>query len=551
MTDAGRMFEPPAADLAVLNARVARLPSHLADCVRCAGDALGTGDLRTAQEQLARALQASPRQPDVLRLYGLLLARLGNLRAAIANFEAAIRAAPDDAVGYSQYAQVLDDAGDAAAASRVRDHAALRLPHSPLAWADLGASLVRGGRSAEALAALQRSVGLAPDYAPAQLDLGDALLAAGCVADGVAAIRRALALEPAYADAWLSLADIKTAPISIGDMEIMRSLLRGTGIAESERTKLGFALGKACEDHGQYHEAHTLFTEANRRRKLEVGAWDATAFLSQASQVEAAFSAPHAVAEDPELGAPAIFVVGMPRSGTTLVEQILASHPRVQGLGERGELARVLAEESARRQQQFPQWVPVATAGDWCRLGRRYLDLLAPEVSDGAHFVDKLPNNWQALGAIRAMLPAAHIVVCRRDALENCWSCFKQYFARGWEFTCDPQQLGVFWQAFDRAASAWAARAPARVREQSYEALGDDPQVQICALLDFCGLPFDAACLHAHESRRTVRTLSVAQVREPLHRARAVARGYGTLLDPLRRALGRSAGPAPPIAAGS
>lgn len=533
-----RLFMPPFTDASKVEARLAKLPPQLAEAVQRAGDALAKDDLGATQTVLRDALNVAPAQPDVLRIYGLLLARIGNLPAARANLDSALRAAPDDAVTYSQYARVCEDGGDVDAALRLRQGAVERLPDSPLAWADLGEHQFQYQGTAMALPALERATRLAPDYAPAHLKYGSALIANGQAVEGAAFIRKALAIEPAFGAAWLALADIKTIPITADEREHMRALLRGGEVDESERTAIGFALAQACEGAGSYPEAYQLLIDANARRRKELRPWPAELFRAQVDRAEQVFDPPPAVVEDSRIGAQVIFVVGMPRSGTTLVEQILASHREVQGAGELGAMAQVLSEESSRLQTQYPDWVPRATARDWQRLGQRYLDLTAPWRNVRKFSTDKMPNNWRALGAIRAMLPAARIVVCRRDPLENCWSCFKQYFPTGWEFTYDMGQLGQFWRAFDRAASRWAALFPERVREQSYEALTESPESQIRELLAFCGLPFDPSCLRFQDVKRSVQTLSAAQVRQPMQTHKRTALRYGTLLDPLRAALG-------------
>ncbi|MDE2053456.1 MAG: sulfotransferase [Xanthomonadaceae bacterium] len=532
-----RMFEPPAPDLAKINTRLEALPPPLPVLIRRAGDALARGDLRAAQASLTSGLALAPGQPDVLRLYGLLLTQFGNPVAAAAHFEAALRVAPDDAMGYWQYAQMCEETGDIAKAWQLREQAVQRLPDSPMAWSDLGEHLARHQQPDQALTLLVRAVQLAPDYAPAHLKLGGALVSCGRVEEGAAAMRRALTIEPAFGAAWMNLADIKTVSVTDDEAEQMRNLLRGREIDESERTAIEFALARVCEDIGRYGEAFDLLIDANARRKSELGAWDARQFLDRVRRAEEVFAALHATTEDPRLGQEVIFIVGMPRSGTTLVEQILASHPQVQGAGELGELAQVLTEESSRLQQRYPDWVPNATAQDWLRLGQRYLQLTA-RFSGNVRFTDKMPNNWRALGAIRAMLPGARVVISRRDPLENCWSCFKQFFTRGWEFTYDIDHLALFWKAFDRAASWRATHDPKHVREQRYEALTENPEAEIHALLEFCELPFDPACLTFHLSRRNVHTLSAAQVRQPMRRHETKAANYGALLDPLRKALG-------------
>lgn len=538
MSVSDRMFRAPRADLAKIRARLAALPSRLSVAIERVGNALAVGDLRVAQSLLANALPVAPAQPDLLRMYGLLLANLGNLPAAYANFEAALRAAPDDAMGYWQFAQVCEQAGDVAGAWRLRERAVQVLPESPMAWADLGEHLARHQQPDLALAPLERATQLAPDFPPALLKLGDALVSCGRAEEGAAAMRKAIEIEPAFGAAWLNLVDIKTVPITDAEINQMRALLDGARIDESERTAIEFALGKACEDRGFYGEAFGLFADANIRRKREASPWNIEQFQYRCLRAQEIFATPIAGAENPRLGEQLIFVVGMPRSGTTLVEQILASHPEVRGMGELGELAQVLTEESSRLRRHYPEWVPETGQQDWQRLGLRYLQLTERFRDGHAYYTDKMPNNWQAIGAIRAMLPGARIVICRRDPLENCWSCFKQFFTSGWEFTYDIEQLGIFWKAFDRAAQEWIGRDPEHVREQGYEILTEHPADEIRSLLSFCGLPFDPACLAFHQSSRPIHTLSAAQVRQPMRRHSGTAARYGAILDPLRLALG-------------
>lgn len=534
-----RPFEPPTADARKVEARLAALKPPLRLLIENAGDALAENNLRAAQQALTRAIETAPGQPDVLRLYGLLLAQMGNHEAATANFERALQAVPGDAVIFWQYARVCEDAGRLDEALALRRRAIEHAPESALAWEDMGEHLYTHVSVEAAIVPLERAAELAPEFAPGLLKLGNAYLACGRGVDGVRLVRRAIQANPAFVPAWLALVDTKTFQITAAEKNQMRDLLGGTSeLLPGERTALQFALALACERDGEYGQAWQRLVTANAARKRELPPWDAERFCKQERQADTAFDGIAEPGLDPRLGRESVFIVGMPRSGTTLVEQIVASHPAVQGAGELAALPAVLTEESTRRQRRYPEWVPDASEQDWHRLGLRYLELTARLRGNRPYSTDKLPSNWRALGAIRAMLPGAHIVICRRDPLENCWSCFKQYFPKGWEFTNDIEHLGLFWRAFDRAAARWAHHAPTHVRQQGYETLTQDPETEIRALLDFCGLPFDPACLKPHQSRRTVRTLSAAQVREPMHAPRRVAAGYGALLDPLRLALG-------------
>jgi tetratricopeptide (TPR) repeat protein len=481
----------------------------------------------------------APRQPDVLRLYALLQAQAGNFPEAVANFEAALQIAPDDAVTRWHYARLREDAGDIPQALDLRRQAIEQVPQSALAWADLGEHLFAHSGANAAIVPLEHAVHLAPQFPPALMKLGTAYVACGRAEEGARVIRQAIAADVTFVPAWVALADVKTVPLTAAEIAQMRKLLStASTLLPGERIALEYALAQACESAHRYAEAWQLLVNANGLRKGELPAWDAARFQTQERLADAAFSGDYQRASNANLGHEVVFVVGLPRSGTTLVEQILASNPAVEGAGELPALPTVLTEESARRQLRYPEWVSAASADDWTRMGERYLELTRDWRVRHSVSTDKLPGNWRALGAIRAMLPGAHIVVCRRDPVENCWSCFKQYFPHGWEFTNDLAHLGMFWQAFDHAARQWSARSPAYIREQSYEALTADAEAEIRALLAFCGLDFHPACLRPHELRRGIRTLSAAQVREPIHPHRATAAAYGALLDPLRDALG-------------
>jgi LPS sulfotransferase NodH len=233
-----------------------------------------------------------------------------------------------------------------------------------------------------------------------------------------------------------------------------------------------------------------------------------------------------------------IFVVSLPRSGSTLVEQMLASHPQIHGAGELVDLESIIEAESARRAVPFAAWATQATDADWRRLGDAYLEATARWRALKPFVTDKFPGNWRYVGAIRRMLPGARIVVCRRDPLETALSCYRQHFGgntQAWSY--DVASIAAYWHDFERASEHWQALHPASVRVAQYEALVADPRGEIAALLEFCGLQFDPACLEFHKTRREVSTMSASQVREPLRRDTARADRYGALLDPLRSAL--------------
>ncbi|HEX6834267.1 MAG TPA: sulfotransferase, partial [Rudaea sp.] len=266
--------------------------------------------------------------------------------------------------------------------------------------------------------------------------------------------------------------------------------------------------------------------------------WDARAHSGEVDRILHAFAIPATVGNAAR-GDGTVFIVSLPRAGSTLAEQILAAHPVVAAGDERLDALDVLGAESQRRGKPLAEWAPHASETDWARLGDEYLARTAPVRGDARVFTDKLPSNWIVVGALFAMLPGARVVECRRDRVEVAWSCFTQLFANGTQdFSHDFASIAAFTADYDRAMRHWHQRFPLRIHTQTFEALLDDPATQIRALLEFCGLAFEPACLRFHEHRRSVRTLSASQVREPLRRDTARAHKYGALLDPLRDALG-------------
>ena len=485
---------------------------------------------------LAQVLGHEPRNADALRLLGLAHQQGGAHAAALRHLQDANAARPDDATILNDLGSALRDGGDLPGATAMLRRATTLAPAFTIAWHNLGVALRLDGQSESARTAFEQALRCDPAFVPARGALGDVLNGLGDTAGAEASYRACVDTRSQAAKAWFQLANLKTVRLSDADLKALQRWYVNPTLNDRERVHIGYALSKALEDHEQYESAFALLTQTSRIKRAQF-VWDANAFSRRVDAIAAAFARPPPSTSPVDLGREAIFLVCMPRAGATLTEQILASHPEVEGGHESLDLKNVIAEESTRRRQEFPHWVAQATPEDWRRLGQDYLARTARWRTRRARFTDKGLENWQYVGAAAAMLPGARFVNCRRDALETCLSCYRQLFLDGIFFSYDITELGAFWRDYDRLSLRWRERYPERFRDHVYEDLLARPEAQIRDLLEFLGLPFDAACLEPHRTQREVRTFSSAQVRQPLRRDTARAERYGAALDPLREAL--------------
>lgn len=522
--------------MTVENPRMAGLAPGEIERLHAAARAIRDRAPAQAERLLGEVLSRHPRQAEALRLLAILQLHTQRAPQAVATLQQAIAAHPDDALLHADLGNAHNARGEAQAAVAAWRRAVELDPRQPVPWFNLGRAFQGQGDSLAAVDALQRARELAPEILPPAILLGDALAHLGRFDEASAHYRDALRLHPACGDAWRGLSNIKTTALSDADAAALSAHLQRRDIPDTDRIAMGHALGKLEEDRGGHPRAFAAFAAANALQQ-RLTPWRLQAFeryVEQALALTALLPAPI----DPTLGAEAIFIVGMPRSGSTLFEQILAAHPQVEGASELPDLGIVVQQESQRRGVPYPQWIADASADDWHRLGRDYLARTAHWRATRPRFTDKLPENWKHAGILRAMLPGATVIETRRDPLETAWSCFKQQFYSQPHFANTLADLGAYLRGCERAMDVWRARDPARIRLHRYEDLQADPEAGVRALLANCGLDFDPACLQFHAARRSVRTASAAQVRQPLRRDTARAAAYGELLDPLRKALG-------------
>ncbi len=515
--------------------RLEGLSQQAASCMTAVATALDAGRVDEADRQLAELPAAQREHPEALRMQAGIHGMRGQHQDAISCMRRALAKRPGDPVYHNTLGTLLGQAGQYDAAVTTLRLTCELQPDMADAWYNLGVMLTRCVRNEEAVPALQRAVDLAADHMDARALLADLLRMRGDVVAAASTYRQMIAERPWAGMAWWGLADLKTLRLDENDILQMQAALRQPAATADDLIAIGFALAKAFDDNRRYSDALDALRQANARARQRQK-WKRTGYSAASNALPEAFT-PIPVNATEDLGREVIFIVGLPRSGSTLVEQILASHSTVQGAGELADLPQVLAEESRRRNMPFPRWVNAMEPADWERLGQRYLSRTAHWRRERPLFTDKLPGNWIYIGAIRAMLPGAHIIGCRRDPLETCFSCYRQRMDNN-EYARDFEDLASFWRDCDRSLQHWSGLSPDRVLQHDYEAMLADPSAQIRRLLAFCELPFEEACLRFHEITREVRSPSATQVRQPLRKDTARTAHYGALLDPLRRALG-------------
>lgn len=510
--------------------------AEIAQRLREAGRALGLGQATRAVPLLDKVLALAPGHTEARRLLGIAALMDGDHPRAIAHLRSVLAARPDDAVVHMTLGNALFEAGDAEAGLASLQRACELAPGMAAAWYNYGRALQMSARTAPARDALQRAVALDPGHARARNALATVLTNLGDLPPAIALLRETLQRQPDNADAWFALGNIKTERLTRSDAEQLRRLLCHPGLSDDARILLGFTLAKALEDQADYGAAFDAVREANALKCRSLY-WSRNEEQARVEAIAGAFSAPPPEPLEAALGQDIIFVVSLPRSGSTLAEQILASHPEVTGGDEFPALPELLDEESARRGLPFPQWVPAATAGDWHRLGQAYLARAQRWRPQHRRLTDKNISNWAFVGAALAMLPGARVVNARRDPLETCFASYRQLFTTGVHFSYDLDDMVDYCAGYERLSALWRQRFPRRYFDHRYESLQQDPEGQIRRLLDFCALPFDPACLAFHRTPRAVLTFSAAQVRQPLRRDTARAVLYGDKLAPLRARL--------------
>jgi tetratricopeptide (TPR) repeat protein len=383
-----------------------------------------------------------------------------------------------------------------------------------------------------------------PAQAKMWMSYGHALRTTGRLPESVAAYRRAIALAPTLGEAYWSLANLKTFHFTEEDARAMRAVLGRTDLGDEDRLHFEFSLGKMLEDEAAYEEsfAHYAHGNALRRKSYPYSADENSDFVRRSkalftAEFFASRSGSGCAVADP------IFIIGLPRAGSTLLEQILASHSLVEGTMELPDVPRTAHELNARGREAgkaFPEILAELKPAELDALGASYIESTRVQRKTKApFFIDKNPNNCQYVGLILLMLPNARVIDARRHPLACGFSCFKQHFARGQSFTYDLKDLGRYYRDYAELMAHFDRALPGRIHRVIYETLVADTEAEVRRLLAYCNLPFEEQCLRFYENERAVRTPSSEQVRQPIFQeALEHWRHYEPWLGPLKEALG-------------
>jgi tetratricopeptide (TPR) repeat protein len=510
-----------------------------------AAEALVDNDLPVAEPILRRHLAADPFDVAAIRMLAEVAGRIGRYKDAETLLRRALELAPDFTAARANLATALYRQNRPAEAVEVLDGITEDEPDY-LGHRNLkAAALSRIGGYEEAIRLYEEVLARRPDQPKVWMSFGHVLKTVGRTADGVDAYRRAIALAPALGEAWWSLANLKTVKLGPEDVAAMEAALATPGLAEADRFHLHFALGKALEDSGEPERAFRHYEEGNRLRRAEID-YDADEVTAHVDRSVALFTPAFFAAragQGDEAPDP-IFILGMPRAGSTLVEQILASHPLVEGTMELPDipaLARRMAGPKEEGGDDRYMEKLASLSGDALRaMGEDYLERTRVQRRESRpFFIDKMPNNWVHVGLIHLILPKARIVDARRHPLDCCVSNFRQHYARGQGFSYSLTDMGSYYADYVRLMAHVDAVLRGRVHRVIHERLLDDPEAEVRALLAYLGLEFDPACLAFHENKRAVRTASSEQVRRPINREGVGQwRAFAPWLRPLKDALG-------------
>jgi tetratricopeptide (TPR) repeat protein len=510
-----------------------------------AAAALCENQIPEAEARLREHLKRHPTDVAAIRMFAEVAGRLGRFEDAEKLLGRCLELAPSFHAARHNYVLALHRQNKSAQALMEIERLTLAEPHNA-GYRNLRAVILANiGEFEESLDSYAAVLKQLPDQPKIWMSYGHALAAAGREQEAIAAYRRSIDLAAGFGEAYWSLANLKTFRFTLDEVAAMQAQLEREDLAQEDRFHLHFAVAKALEDTAEYAPAFVHYVSGNRLRRAGI-AYDADETTAHVARSKSLFTAEYfasrsgfgAACPDP------VFIVGLPRSGSTLIEQILASHSAVEGTMELPDIPAMAHELGGRRRRadasQYPQILASLNAEDSRILGQRYLQQTRIQRKTAKPlFIDKMPNNFLHIGMILQILPKARIIDARRHPLACCFSGFKQHFARGQHFTYDLEEIARYYRDYVDLMAHFDAIAPGRIHRVFYERMIDETEAEVRRLLQHCGLSFEDSCLRFHENDRAVRTASKQQVRQPIFRDGIDHwRHFEAWLDPVKATLG-------------
>ena len=500
------------------------------------------GRVKLAEEAYKSILKDEPDNVDALRLLGILATKGGKYKIAEQLFIRAIKLAPSYSLLWRNISLVYRLSGQLDKAKKSMDNILALDPKNSSVWADYGTVLVMMAKYKDAIVAYSRCVSIKPDSPRAYLSLGHAYNTIGNNEKSVESYINAIKYNPNSGEAYWSLANLKTYEFSSSQINDMENTLNND-ISENEKVQLLFALGKAYEVKKDFKTSFKMYKEGNwiKRKLVKYTSQENTEKVNESIK----FFNTHTVNKlnkskcfdsDP------IFILGLPRSGSTLVDQIISAHSLVDGTQELPNIMNLSREieNLGKGKKAYPEFLTKLSDIQITELGKKYINQTKWSREEAPFFIDKMPNNFMHIGLIKTLLPNAKIIDTRRGAMDTCFSCFKQFFAKGQHFTYDLEDLGLFYNDYINIMNHWHDVYPDQIYTLKYKNMISDTENEVKKLLEYCQLPFEAECLEFYKSKRPVKTPSAEQVRQPIYKSGLdYWKNFEDDLEPLEMLFGR------------
>ncbi|GAC35570.1 sulfotransferase [Paraglaciecola polaris] len=522
---------------AIAKAQIAYL-AELPNAILGAKDLMYEGDFYNADKVCRQFLQANKHHAEAMLLLAEIGIQLKVYSEADFILSSCLALYPDHKTAGMTYLQLLAKMAKFSEVKTLADKLLTGSPKNAVLLCAKASAMVGLGDVEEAIAIYQDLLAQNQAQPGIQLLLGHALKAKGDLLGAITAYQCAYQNNSEFGDAYWSLANTKTYRFSDDELASMEQLVGRPDIGLDDRVHLHFALGKSLEDRTAFDAAFSHYAKGNQLKQQQIK-YNPEVFEGQVAK-QIATCQPELFARLKAVGeqnAAPIFIVGLPRAGSTLLEQILASHSQVDGTMELHDILG-LASKLQGQKNQYPQVLAELDEGYFVRFGQKFLQDTQVYRGDAPYFIDKMPNNFLHIGLIKLILPNAKVIDARRDPMACCFSGFKQLFGDGQEFSYGLEDIGRYYRAYEKLMAHWDDVLPGFVLKVQHEALIDDLHGQVQRMLDFCGLPFEQQCIDFHKTERAIKTPSSEQVRQPIYRSGMVQwKNFDEHLLPLKKVL--------------